>query len=175
MTRAHFLSIVGLRLRAIGAQPPSELCLFSTEMMQLIFAKKKTLSHPSLQLDGQTRVAGWSISSSWRPIGYPVNMLWEVLLWQVELKSWSHFAIWPHESQGQKRARSTSGHIRSNFRIGIFALKCVFLNQFDLSIPKMSFYFSVRSRNAQNFSFKNEVMNIYGFLVICLQKINISN
>ena len=25
MTQAHFLSIVGLRLRALGAQPPSEL------------------------------------------------------------------------------------------------------------------------------------------------------
>ena len=27
MSRAHFLSIVGLRLRAFGAQPPSELIL----------------------------------------------------------------------------------------------------------------------------------------------------
>ena len=27
MTRANFLSIVGLRLRAFGAQPPSELCV----------------------------------------------------------------------------------------------------------------------------------------------------
>ena len=44
--------------------------------------------------------------------------LWS--LFNVEFKNWSHFAIWPYASQRQRRVRSTSDHIMSNFRIDIF-------------------------------------------------------
>ena len=48
------------------------------------------------------------------------------------------------------------------------------LSEFDLSIQKMSFYFFAMSRNAQNRGLKNDVINRYGFWIICLPKIDIS-
>ena len=53
--------------------------------------------------------------------------------------------------------------------------KCVFLNHFDFRIPKMLFYVCAMSRNAQNRSSKNDVINGYGYWTICLPKMNVSN
>ena len=55
------------------------------------------------------------------------------------IKNRSYFAIWPKKVNDSEGSGQLPSHIRSNFEIGLLNKKVVFLNQFDLRIPKMSF------------------------------------
>ena len=90
-------------------------------------------------------------------------------------KNQSHFAIWLLASQRQRRVRSTPGHIRSTFRIGIFEYKRVFLNQFYVRIRKHDIFISVRCPKVIKIAVWKNDINVCGFWAICSAKIDISN
>ena len=85
---------------------------------------------------------------------------WFMITYARRIKNRSHFAIWLHASQRERRVRSTPGHKCQIFELIFSNKKWLFLNQFDIRIPKMSF-FCAMSINAQNRSLKNDVINEY--------------
>ena len=91
----------------------------------------------------------------------------------MDNKKRAHFTIWLHASQRQSRAGSTPGHIRSNF-ITFFRKNVCFWASLNAWFQKCHFYFFAMSRNTQNRSLKNDVINGYSFGLYVCQKIDIS-
>ena len=89
-------------------------------------------------------------------------------------KNRSHFGIWLHASQQQRWVRSTLGHMRSNFWFFLKYKMCFSEPVWSQDSKKCNFYCCAMSKNAQNRSLKNDVINGYRFWAMCLPKIDMS-